>query len=213
MNNGTFDFNTFIKESKDTLLNPKSYFTSLKINGGLIDPLIKAVIYGLIAGVFAFLWNILNLSSMTGGMLGNSVGVFIIAKYAFISVVGLFIGAVITLIISSICKGNTDFEANVRVVAAILVILPISAALDFTGGINFYFGIVVSLAINIFAFWLLYNGLIETLKTKPETTKTVVYVLIGIFVITMLLGVQKMSEANRIMNQFKNIDFKELPKN
>jgi Yip1 domain len=213
MNNGTFDFNTFIKESKDTLLNPKSYFTSLKITGGLIDPLIKAVIYGLIAGVFAFLWNILNLSSMTGGMLGNSVGVFIIAKYAFISVVGLFIGAVITLIISSICKGNTDFEANVRVIAAILVILPISAALDFTGGINFYFGIVVSLAINIFAFWLLYNGLIETLKTKPETTKTVVYVLIGIFVITMLLGVQKMSEANRIMNQFKNIDFKELPKN
>ena len=213
MNNGTFDFNAFIKESKDTLLNPKSYFTSLKITGGLIDPLIKAVIYGLIAGVFAFLWNILNLSSMTGGMLGNSVGVFIIAKYAFISVVGLFIGAVITLIISSICKGNTDFETNVRVVAAILVILPISAALDFTGGINFYFGIVVSLVINIFAFWLLYNGLIETLKTKPETTKTVVYVLIGIFVITMLLGVQKMSEANRIMNQFKNIDFKELPKN
>lgn len=213
MNNGTFDFNTFIKESKDTLLNPKSYFAALKITGGLIDPLIKAVIYGLIAGVFAFLWNILNLSSMTGGMLGNSVGVFIIAKYAFISVVGLFIGAVITLIISSICKGNTDFEANVRVVAAILVILPISAALDFTGGINFYFGIVVSLAINIFAFWLLYNGLIETLKTKPETTKTVVYVLIGIFVITMLLGVQKMSEANRILNQFKNIDFKELPKN
>jgi len=213
MNNGTFDFNAFIKESKDTLLNPKSYFAALKITGGLIDPLIKAVIYGLIAGVFAFLWNILNLSSMTGGMLGNSVGVFIIAKYAFISVVGLFIGAVITLIISSICKGNTDFEANVRIVAAILVILPISAALDFTGGINFYFGIVVSLAINIFAFWLLYNGLIETLKTKPETTKTVVYVLIGIFVITMLLGVQKMSEANRIMNQFKNIDFKELPKN
>ena len=213
MNNGTFDFNAFIKESKDTLLNPKSYFAALKITGGLIDPLIKAVIYGLIAGVFAFLWNILNLSSMTGGLLGNSVGVFIIAKYAFISVVGLFIGAVITLIISSICKGNTDFEANLRVVAAILVILPISAALDFTGGINFYLGIVVSLAINIFAFWLLYNGLIETLKTKPETTKIVVYVLIGIFVITMLLGVQKMSEANRIMNQFKNIDFKELPKN
>ncbi len=213
MNNGTFDFNAFIKESKDTLLNPKSYFASLKITGGLIDPLIKAVIYGLIAGLFAFLWNILNLSSMTSGMLGSSVGVFIIAKYAFISVVGLFIGAVITLIISSICKGNTDFEANVRVVAAILVILPISAALDITGGINFYFGIIVSLAINLFAFWLLYNGLIETLKTKPETTKIVVYVFIGIFVITMLLGVQKMSEANRILNQFKNIDFKELPKN
>ncbi len=213
MNNGTFDFNAFIKESKDTLLNPKSYFASLKITGGLIDPLIKAVIYGLIAGLFAFLWNILNLSSMTGGMLGTSVGVFIIAKYAFISVVGLFIGAVITLIISSICKGNTDFEANVRVVAAILVILPISAALDFTGGINFYFGVVVSLAINLFAFWLLYNGLIETLKTKPETTKIVVYVFIGIFVITMLLGVQKMREANRFLNQFKNIDFKELPKN
>ena len=213
MNNGTFDFNLFIKESKDCLLNPKSYFAALKITGGLIDPLIKAVIYGLIAGVFAFLWYILNLSSMTGGIMNNSAGVFIIAKYAFISVVGLFIGAVITLIISSICKGNTDFEANVRVVASILVILPISTALDFTGGINFYFGIVVSLLVNLYAFWLLYNALIETLKTKLETTKIVVYVLIGIFVVTMLLGVRKMSEANRILNQFKNINFKELPKN
>ena len=213
MSDGTFDVNLFIKESKDVLLNPKSYFSTMKTSGGLTEPLIKAVIYGAVAGVIAFIWSLLSLGPIGSGLFGGAFGIMILFGKIIGSIVGLFIGAVITLIISSICKGNTDFEANVRVVAAILVILPISAALDFTGGLNFYFGIVVSLAINIFAFWLLYNGLIETLKTKPETTKIVIYVLIGIFVITMLLGVQKMSEANRILNQFKNIDFKELPKN
>ncbi len=106
--------------------------------------------------------------------------------YIIGAIIGLFIGAVILIVISSICKGSTDFEANLRVTAAVMVIMPISGFLGFSGGINFYFGIIIKLAVNIFALWLLYNGLVELLKAKQETAKIIMYVLIAIFVLFMI---------------------------
>jgi hypothetical protein len=130
------------------------------------------------------------------------------------SIIGLFIGAVILLVISSICKGNTDFEANVRVTAAVMVMMPVSALLGFALHINFYLGTIISLAVSIYALWLLYNGLVEALKSNPETTKIVSYVLIAL---TVLIMVFTMSTTHRLMKGFNNKDVKEmmkdLPKN
>jgi hypothetical protein len=212
MNNGTFDFNAFIKESKDVLLNPKSYFSTMKTSGGMTEPLIKAVIYGAVAGAIAFLWSILKVGGVGGGLLGGAVGIMIFISYLIGAVIGLFILAVILLVISSICKGNTDFEANLRVTAAVMVIMPISALFGFAGGVNLYLGVIIGLAINIFSLWLLYNGLIEALKSKPETTKIVVYVLVALFVLFMLIGFGARRTANQIMKEFNSTDFKEQMK-
>jgi hypothetical protein len=208
MSNGTFDFNIFIKESKDVLLNPKSYFSTMKTSGGMTEPLIKAVIYGVIAGIFALLWGLLKIGAITGGMFGGSISVMAFVWYIIAAIVGLFILAVILLVISSICKGNTDFEANVRVTAAVMIVMPISAFFGFAGGINLYLGLIIGLAVNIFALWLLYNGLVEALKSKPETSKIVVYVLIAIFILFMLAGLK----AKKFIYQFNNPDLNELPK-
>jgi hypothetical protein len=64
MSDSTFDFNVFIKESIDVLVNPKSYFSTMKTTGGMSEPLIKAVIYGAIAGAIAFIWSLLNLGDL-----------------------------------------------------------------------------------------------------------------------------------------------------
>ena len=130
--------------------------------------------------------------------------------YIIGSIIGLFIGAVILMIISSICKGSTDFEANVRVTAALMVVLPISAFLGFTGHFSLYLGIIVGLAVNVLYLWLLYNALIETLKAKPETTKIVMYVLIAIIVIFSLVGLGAKRKANQFMNEFNSSEFKEM---
>ena len=61
MADGTFDVNAFIQESKDVLLNPKSYFSTMKTSGGITEPLIKAVIYGALAGAIAFIWSLLHI--------------------------------------------------------------------------------------------------------------------------------------------------------
>lgn len=208
MSNGTFDFNEFIKESKDVLVNPKSYFSSMKTSGGMIEPLIKAIIYGAIAGALAFLWSLLNIGTVTGGMFWGTSGIMVIVWYIIASIIGLFIIAVIVLVISSICKGNTDFEANVRVTAALMVVMPISAFLGFSGHFNLYLGVIIGLAVNIFSLWLLYNGLVEALKSNPETSKIIVYVLIVLFVLVMLIGLK----AKKYMYQLNNTSLNELPK-
>lgn len=212
MSNGTFDFNKFLKESTDVLVNPKSYFSSMKTTGGMTEPLIKAVIYGAIAGAIAFLWSMLNLSSVNSGIFGSAFGIMILISQIIGSIIGLFIGAVIILVISSICKGNTDFEANLRVTAAIMVVIPINAFLGFSGHFNIYLGVILSMAVYIFALWLLYNGLIGALRSNQETAKIVSYVLIAILVIIMLTGFITARKTNQILKEFNNTDFKEQQK-
>jgi hypothetical protein len=210
MSNESFDFNAFIQESKEVLVNPKSYFSTMKTSGGMTEPLIKAVIYGAIAGAIAFVWSLLKLGSVGGGLLGGGIGIMVFIGYIIGSIIGLFIGAVIILIISSICKGSTDFEANVRVTAALMVVLPISALLAFTGHFSLYLGVVIGLAVNALYLWLLYNALIEALKAKPETTKIVMYILIAIIVIFSIVGFGAKRKASQFMNEFNSSEFKEM---
>lgn len=210
MSNSTFDFNAFIKESKDVLVNPKSYFSTMKTTGGIAEPLIKAVIYGVIAGLIAFLWSLFKIGGMTGGLFGGAAGIMMFVWYIIGAIIGLFIGAVILLVISAICKGNTDFEACTRVTAAAMVIMPISALFGFVTGINFTAGSIVGLAINIFALYLLYHGLVEALKAKPETTKIVMYVLVALLVLFFILGLGAKKKATKYMDEFKSNDLQEL---
>jgi hypothetical protein len=186
MSNGTFDFNAFIAESKETLLNPKSYFSAMKTSGGITDPLIKAVIYGTVSGIIALLWWVVGLGGVS--FVGSAIGFMALITLIIASVVGVFVGAVILLIISSISNGNSDFEANLRVSASLLVIMPISSLFGFTSHLSPYFGLVINLLVSAYLLWLLYNGLVEALKCNAATAKIVCYVLIGVMVLFLLLG-------------------------
>lgn len=212
MSNGTFDFNLFLKESKDSLLNPKSYFSTMKTSGGIAEPLIKAVIYGTIAGIIKILWGLLKIGAIGGGLLAGAFGFMAFIWAIIFAVIGLFIGAVILLIISSICKGNADFEANVRVTASVMVVMPITALFSFCSGISIYLGLVISLIVFLYSLWLLYHGLVEALKCKPETVRIVCYVLIALIVLFLLLGLSTKSRLERTLNQY-NKETNELLKN
>jgi hypothetical protein len=202
MSESSFDFNAFIKESKDVLVTPKTYFPAMKTTGGLGEPVIKALIYGAVAGIISFLWSLLHLG---GGMFGGSIGIMIFVSTVIGAVIGLFIGAVITLIVSAICKGSTDFEANARVTAAVMVIMPISALLGFITGLSPVAGSIVGLAVNIFALYLLYHGLVGALKANPGTTKIVMYILIALLVIFMLVGLGAKKRVSRMDTDLKEL--------
>jgi len=208
----SFDFNAFIKESKETLVNPKAYFSTMKTSGGMVEPLIKALIYGLIAGVIGFLWGVIGLGGLKMGIFGGALGAMALVWTVVSALIGLFIGAVIVLIISSICKGNTDFEANLRVVAAVMVIMPISALLGFTIGINSVLGSIVTLCVNVYALYLLYVALTEALKANPATTRIVMYVLAAILAVIVLTGLGASRRMNKYMNEFDKGDLKEMMK-
>jgi multisubunit Na+/H+ antiporter MnhB subunit len=64
--------------------------------------------------------------------------------------------------------------------------------------------------VNLFALYLLYHGLVEALKAKPETTKVVMYVLVALLVLFFLLGLGTRKRASKFMDEFNNKDLKEL---
>lgn len=206
MSDGKFDFNEFISESKETLLNPQAYFTTMRTSGGITEPLIKAVIYGVIAGFFSLLWSIIHVNAGMG-ILGGGTGIAAFFWSIFASIIGLFVGAIVVMVLSAICKGNTDFEACARVAASLMVVYPISAFFGFATGVNLYLGMIISLAINIYSLWLLYNGLVNALKAKPETARIIMYVFVGLLLLMLLVGFGAKRSANRFMEQFNNSDF------
>lgn len=212
MSDASFDVNAFIAESKAVLSNPKSYFSTMKTSGGMSEPLIKAVIYGAVAGAFTFLWSILKIGAMSAGMFGGAIGITAFFTSIIAAIIGLFIGAVILLVISSICKGSTDFEANMRVTAACMVIMPVSSFFGFLGHFNVYVGALVSLIIGLYSIWLFYNGLVQALKANPETSRIVSYVFVAIIVVFMLVGFGARRKANEFMRGFSDKDVSELLK-
>ncbi len=189
VNKNNFDFKEFIQNSRDVLLNPKEFYSRFELTGGIVQPLIKALIYGAVAGLFLMIWSIVHFGGVSGGILGSAVGI----SAFFLTIVGALIGAfimgVVLLVLSSICGGNTDYEANFRVGVSIMVIYPISAFLGFLGGISFLLGALVGLTINLYALYILYLGLSIALKGKEQSAKVTSYVLGGLLLLFTLIGI------------------------
>jgi hypothetical protein len=209
MSNSTFNFNSFIKESIDVLVKPKTYFSTMKTTGGIAEPLIKALLYGVIAGIIALIWGLLKIGGSIG-IFGGAIGVMMFIWYIIAAIIGLFIGGVIMLIISAICKGSTDFEANVRVTASVMVIMPIGALLGFVSGLNHTAGSIVSLLVNLFALYLIYHALVEALKAKPASSKVLTIILAALLVLFFVIGLGAKKAANKFLDDFKSEDFKEM---
>jgi len=213
MSNSTIDFNALIKESKDVLKDPKTYFSTMKTTGGIAEPLIKALIYGAVAGIIAFIWSLFKIGGASSSLLGGAAGFVAIIWYIVAAVIGLFIGAVILLVVSAICKGSTDFESNIRVTAAAMVMMPISALLGFITGLSITLGSIVGLAVSLYGLYLLYHGLTQTLKADTGTSKIVVLILAALLILFTILGIGAKKKASKFLEDFNKEDFKEQIEN
>jgi len=201
MSNERIDFQKILNETRETLLNPKEYFSSMPLAGGFAEPVIKAAVYGVVAGIFALLWSLLGLSAVGGGGLwGGAVGVMALIWSIIGAIIAVFIGGAVMLVISAICGGNTDYEANVRVAASLMAVYPINAFLSFFYGISFTLGGIVGLAVSLYSIYMIYHATIESLKGKESTVRIVMIVL----VIFSLIGFYGGRKANRSLDDFNN---------
>ncbi|MFO7828274.1 MAG: hypothetical protein R6V23_06625, partial [Bacteroidales bacterium] len=92
MSDERFNIFKLYENSKKTLLHPKEYFASMKTQGGLGEPIIKALMYGVIAGIFVLIWDILNLTVASAGLLGGAAGIAGFFGAIISAVIGVFIG-------------------------------------------------------------------------------------------------------------------------
>ncbi len=206
MNENGFNFSKFIEDSKNVLLKPKEFFPSLALEGGFIEPIIKAAIYGAVAGFFYMIWSFLHIGAAVGGILGTYAGVGALIFGIIGAVIGLFIGGIILLILSSICGGNNNFEANVRVTSAVMVIYPVSAFLAILSGLNFYLGTLIGLAVNLYSLYLIYIALTTVLAANEKTARTVSYILAALLVLFLIIGMG----ARKAASTFSGIAEREL---
>ncbi len=183
-----FSLSKIFEDSKKVLVSPKEYFSSMPTEGGIGKPILKALTYGVIAGIFSLLWSLLNISGFTGGIFGGAVGVMAFLGSVIWAVIGVFIGAVIVLIISAIAKGSNDFEANMRVTASVMVIMPISAFLGFTAAIGGTFAALITLVVNLYAIYMLFFGVTQSLKAELKPAKAIHFILAGILVLIFIIG-------------------------
>jgi len=180
---GGFNFQQFIEDSKNVLIAPKDYFASMAKEGGFVEPIIKALIYGAIGGLLGFLWNALGLNMF--GVASFSIKPIIVGLIA--GIIGLFLGGLIMLVISAICSGSTDFEANVRVNAAFMVIYPIMSLFGFLNRISWMLSIIVTVAISLYFLYILYHAIVQALGGKEPSAK-VVSIVLSVFPILLLLS-------------------------
>ena len=120
-------FNAFVETLVMVLTKPDAAFRSMKIEGGLVEPLIYALIGGWLGGVVTFLFSLgfksmglfANRNNAFGMLTGMGIGsiAFIILLPVMI-VIGLFIGgAIVHLCLMIVGGANKTFEATFRVLA------------------------------------------------------------------------------------------------
>ncbi len=199
MSSESFNFNQFIKDSVNSLTKPKAYFTEMPVTGGFGVPIVKALLYGALAGIFSFLWSMLKVGGVTTGLFGGAIGIMAFIWVVIFALIGLFIGAVVVLIISAICGGSTDYEANARVTASLMVLMPINALFGFIGG---GVGMVIGFIINLYGLYMLYHALTQSLKGKESTSRIISIILGILLVIFLIAGFFTKKATNKFLDDF-----------
>lgn len=203
MSAGGFNFQQFITDSINTVKDPKGYFTGMKKEGGLGDPIIRAVIFGAVSGLITFVLSLVGFGGLGGAVASGIVGVAAIVITPIFAIVGLFIGAIVILVMSAIGGGNTNFEANIRVCASLMVIYPLSALGNLFYTIHVYIGALIGIAISLYGLWLLYNGLVHSLKAKEMASKIMTGILAAIVVMATLGSIAAMKAAKSFGQQME----------
>ena len=134
-------FTGLVRTMNDVLLHPADFFKKMPVTGGLTDPLLYALIIGMVGLMFSYFWQILSRDTMQNMMPGlqagsgqsllQGTGLALLAFLSpFLIIAGLFLSAGLLHVCLLMLKGaKHGFEATFRTVAYgysanILMVIP-----------------------------------------------------------------------------------------
>lgn len=194
----TFDFRKFLGETKSVIVTPAEHFAVLEKNGGFTEPVIKTLIYGFTAGLISLFSSVL--------FLGGVAGIIAVITSVIFSITALFMGGAILLVISALCGGSRDYEANARVTSSLMIIYPVYALFGLSAGINFWIGGVVVVAVNLLGIWLLYNALIKSLQCREDIVRIVAAVFAVLSILMAINNFYHSKDTRMFMDQMKSAE-------
>ncbi len=136
------DFAVIPQKALSILTKPVDFFKTMHKTGGFLEPLIFALIMGIIAGILHAIISLVGLGYYSRGLM-DSLGMIIIIPVAVI--VGSFIGAAIMYVIWKLLGSQENYEVSYRCVAYIMVLAPIAAIL----GLIPYAGAILNAALGL----------------------------------------------------------------
>ncbi|WP_449241978.1 YIP1 family protein [Desulfovibrio sp.] len=172
-----FDFQRLWDDSLAILRDPKRFFSSMPASGGFGDPVLRAVVYGLAAGVMNLLWGLFGMGH--GRMMTSFGGLGIggLAGMPLVALAGLFVGGGLLWLAARLCGARPGYEAAARASAVCQVLLPVRAAFNVFHAASPSLGLAMSVALNLFGAWLAYHALGSALGVEERKARVAGVVL------------------------------------
>ena len=146
MKHNEINFAEMPQTAIDVLTKPAEFFKSMPKAGGFLEPLIFAVIMGLITGIIQAILSVVGLGPAGSYGAGMAAGFGAIIFMPIAVAIGSFIGAAILFVIWKFMGSQEDYETAYRCGAYLMVLAPITTILNAIP----YAGAIISLAICTF---------------------------------------------------------------
>jgi hypothetical protein len=164
----------------NVITKPSEFFQGMPKIGGFLEPLVFAVIMGLVGGIIQAVLNVVGLgqvSSYGGGMM-HSFGIIIFMPIAV--AIGSFIGAAILFVIWKLMGSQEDYETAYRCGAYLTALVPITAVISSVP----YAGGIINMA--IYVFYLVMASIY--VHNLPSQKAWLVFGIIGAFFALMAIS-------------------------
>ncbi len=171
------DFKTFITDARDLLLRPKKLFESIKTNTDFDEPIVKAGVYGLLAGIISVLVGIFS-----------GKGIISLTKLISLPILSIFITfgvAGILLFISYLANGKMNFEASVKAVSSKIFLYPIIILLSAVS-ITFPLLVFSTVLVDMFLLYLGYSMIIYCLNAELKRAR-IIFGILGLLMLGFYL--------------------------
>lgn len=142
MENKGIEFAAIPQTAVNILTSPSNYFRNMPKTGGFIEPMVFAIVMGIISGFIQAVLGIMGLRLVMG--VGMALASVILMP--IVIVIGSFIGAAIMFVIWKIMGSQESYETAYRCGAYISAIHPITVIL----GIIPYIGSPIGIILGIF---------------------------------------------------------------
>ncbi|NLD35544.1 MAG: hypothetical protein GX654_01600 [Desulfatiglans sp.] len=183
------------------ITNPVGFYREMPKTGGFVEPLIFAVVLGLVSGVITAILSIFSLGSASSFWMGLAY----IILYPIMVAICSFIGAAILFLIWKIMGSLEPYETTYRCVAYATAITPLTVIL----GIIPYLGSILGLA------WGLYLLLVASTEVHKIAQKTALMVFGIIFILLAIFTTCGQFTARRVqksLGQYENMTPEEAGK-
>jgi len=172
------DFAAMPQTAINVVTNPSGFFQGMPKTGGFLEPLVFAVIMGVVVGIIQAILGFIGLgASGYGG--GGMSGFGMILFMPIAAAIGSFIGAAILFVIWKLMGSQQNYETAYRCGAYLMALSPITTILSVVP----YAGGLVSMA--IFTFYIVTASV--HVHNLPSQKAWLVFGIIGL--VLALMGV------------------------